>query len=59
VRYIIFKVKHTNKLPIINGHIHITEKSPIDESVEEYELHSYEPFAGTNLNNPGEIRINI
>lgn len=30
-----------------------------DESIEEYEHHEYEPITGTNLNNPGEIRINI
>jgi len=39
--------------------LNITEKTQIDETVEEYEFHSYEPIAGTNLNNPGEIRINI
>ena len=30
-----------------------------DASIEEYEHHEYEPITGTNLNNPGEIRINI
>lgn len=30
-----------------------------DESIEEYEYHEYEPITGTNLNNAGEIRINI
>ena len=30
-----------------------------DESIESYETHEYEPFTGTSLNNPGEIRINI
>ena len=39
--------------------LNITEKPEIDESIEEYEYHSYEPITGTNLNNPGEIRINI
>jgi len=39
--------------------LNITEKPQIDETIEEYEFHSYEPIAGTNLNNPGEIRINI
>ena len=34
----------------------ITEKPEIDMSIEEYDYHSYEPFAGNNLNNPGEIR---
>jgi len=37
----------------------ITEKPEIDVSIEEYEYHSYEPITGTNLNNPGEIRLNI
>ena len=32
-----------------------TEKLQIDESIQEYEFHSYEPIASTNLNNPGEI----
>lgn len=30
-----------------------------DESIEQYEDHEYEPITGTNLNNPGEKRINI
>jgi len=37
----------------------ITEKTEIDESIEEYEYHSYEPITGTDLNRPGKIRINI
>jgi len=37
----------------------ISEKTQIDESIKEYKFHNYEPIAGTNLNNPGEIRINI
>jgi len=28
----------------------ITEKPEIDESIEEYEFHSYEPITGTDLN---------
>jgi len=39
--------------------LNITEKTQIDEAVEEYEYRSYEPITGTNLNNPGEVRINI
>jgi len=39
--------------------LNITEKPQIDETIQEYEYHSYEPIAGTNLNNPGEIRLNI
>ena len=39
--------------------LNITEKTQIDETVKEFECHSYELITGTNLNNPGEIRINI
>ena len=39
--------------------LNITEKLQIDKSIQEYEFHSYGPIAGTNLNNPGEIRLNI
>jgi len=49
------KITYTKTMDILN----ITEKPEIDESIEEYEHHSYEPITGTNLNNPGEIRINI
>ena len=35
------------------------EAFPLDESIEEYEYHEYEPITGANLNNPGEIRITI
>ena len=31
----------------------------IDESIEEYEYHKYEPITGTSLNNGGDIRISI
>jgi len=31
--------------------LNITEKPEIDETIQEYEYHSYEPIAGTNLNN--------
>jgi len=37
----------------------ITDIPEIDESIEEYEYQSYEPITGTDLNRPGEIRINI
>jgi len=37
----------------------ITEKPEIDQLIEEYEYHSYEPITGTDLNRPGEIRMNI
>jgi len=39
--------------------LNITEKPETDESIEKYEYHSYEPITGTDLNIPGEIRINI
>jgi len=39
--------------------LNITEKPEIDESIEEYEYHSYEPITGTDLNRPGEIRLSI
>ena len=31
----------------------------IDESIEEYEYHEYEPITGTSLNNGGHVRISI
>ena len=31
----------------------------IDESIEEYEYHEYEPITGTSLNNGSDIRISI
>ena len=37
----------------------IDEPLARDESIEEYEYHEYEPITGSNLNNPGEIRITI
>jgi len=39
--------------------LQIIEKTQIDESIEKYEYHSYEPITGIDLNRPGEIRINI
>ena len=39
--------------------LNITDKPEIDESIEEYEYHSYEPITGTDLNRPGEIRLSI
>ena len=39
--------------------LNITRKPQIDESIERYEYHSYEPITGTDLNQPGEIRINV
>jgi len=39
--------------------LQIINKPEIDESIDEYEYHSYEPITSTDLNRPGEIRINI
>ena len=36
-----------------------SEKPVVDESIQEYEYHEYEPQARTNLNSAGEININI
>ena len=36
-----------------------TETPIIDESIELYEYHEYDPITGTNLINGGDIRISI
>ena len=36
-----------------------TDTPIIDESIEEYEYHEYEPITGISLNNNGDIRISI
>ena len=36
-----------------------TDTPIIDESIEEYEYHEYEPITGTSLNNGGDMRISI
>ena len=36
-----------------------TDTPIIDESIEEYEYHEYEPITGTSLNNGDDIRISI
>ena len=36
-----------------------TDTPIIDESIEEYEYHEYEPITGTSLNNGGDISISI
>ena len=36
-----------------------TDTPIIDESIEEYEYHKYDPITGTNLSNAGVIRISI
>ena len=39
--------------------LQFTETPIIDESLERYEYHEYEPITGTRLNNGGDIRISI
>ena len=39
--------------------LNFTEASSVDEGIEKYEWHEYEPVARTNLNSAGEIRISI
>ena len=39
--------------------LNFAEKPIVDESIQEYEYHEYEPQARTNLNSAGEISINI
>ena len=36
-----------------------TETQIIEESIEEYEYHEYEPITGTSHNNGGDVRISI
>ena len=36
-----------------------TDTPIIDESIEEYEYHEFDPITGTNLNIGGDIRISI
>ena len=36
-----------------------TDTPIIDESMEEYEYHEYDPITGTSLNNGGDIRNSI
>ena len=36
-----------------------TDTQIIDESIEKYECHEYEPITGTSLNNGGDVRISI
>ena len=36
-----------------------TDTPIIDESIEEYEYHEYEPITGTSLKNGGDVRISI
>ena len=36
-----------------------TDTPIIDESIDEYEYHEYEPITGTSVNNGGDVRISI
>ena len=36
-----------------------TDTTIIDESIEEYDCHEYEPITGTSLNNGDNMRISI
>src|SRR5688572_24782872 len=39
--------------------LNITETASVDEGIEKYQWHYYDPVSGANLNSAGEIRINI
>src|SRR5678815_4003613 len=39
--------------------LNITEATSVDEGIEKYQWHYYDPVSGANLNSAGEIRINI
>ena len=39
--------------------LQFTDTPIMDESIEEYEYHEYEPITGASLNNSGDIRISI
>ncbi|XP_065664497.1 uncharacterized protein LOC136086148 [Hydra vulgaris] len=39
--------------------LNFTEIPTVDDGIERFEFHEYEPVARTNLNSAGEIRINI
>ena len=43
----------------MNSILRITDPIPNDDSIDKYEHFEYEPVVGTNLNNVGDIRINI
>ena len=44
---------------MIEDILKFTDSPIIDESIEEYEYHEYEPITGTSLNNGGGVRISI
>jgi len=37
--------------------LNITQKIEIDEAIERYEYHSYEPITGADLNRPGKLEL--
>ena len=39
--------------------LHINEEHGEDESIRSYQFYQYSPITGTQLNQPGEIRITI
>ena len=39
--------------------LQFTDIPIIEENIEEYEYHEYEPITGTSLNNGGDVRISI
>ena len=47
------------RLKMMTDILKFTDTPIIDESIEEYEYHEYEPITGTSLNNGGDIRIAI
>ena len=52
--------KHlSSSLKMMADILKFTDTPIIDESIEEYEYHDYEPITGTSLNNGGDIRISI
>ena len=49
----------SSSLKNYDRYIKFAETPIIDESIEEYEYHEYDPITGTNLNNGGDIRISV
>ena len=43
----------------MNNILRITDPILSDDSIDKYEHFEYNPVVGTNLNNDGDIRINI
>src|SRR6218665_1395914 len=53
----IYSISIINKMQ--SDILKITDIPLVDETIERYEFHEYEPTARTNLNTAGEFRINI